>query len=738
LNLEKLVLPLEVNGAAFNTGIKAAVAGATALVAAMGVAIKATFDWAQELDSITDVLDVTDTTAAALNFTLRKSGVATEVATKAFVILNKGLVDAKGKLDATGKALKEWGINVFDANGVLKDQTTLINDVAQKYGELGTQQEKVNFLTEVFGRSGAELVDFFDTLAADGGIDAVTKKVEALGLAIDPNRYEKFNRNLEELKMIGLALAVGFTEKVMPALEKFLGWFTKFASNPSVAGFAKGIDAIVGGAIQGMADKIHLWVGSGGPQELSDSIVSWIENIGTGGEVESKALTAAQNLVEALARAFTSIDWASIDAALDVWDAKILETFDVWDAQILATFDEWDAAILAKLDEWDAATLAKFDEWNVAVNTSISAGLTQVDQSFANWSISTWGKVVAWAASVDQAFANWSIRTMGAIKAWAATTIGQIVAWGASLIATISAALTAFAIFCENKLRDVSKAFFNAGVRWASQAAAGFLNNMATIAGAVQRIVDEVNKILKKIQTSFSFSFNWGSGPTPPGNNPPGGGGGGGGGGGCFVAGTLVTMADGSLVRIEDVKAGDIVLSWHNGEMIPAEVEKPLHHPKEDAPALIVLNGRLVGTPEHLIYTDGDWLPLGFLKVGDAIQIDGKPAKVETLQRKYGFVPVYNLETKHESHNYIANGVLVHNAKNTMNAAGGSFMIPQSAGWEGFNLGNMGTVSGGEAIRITPRGQNETMELGSSTIAELVSALAPAIAQATIKASQSV
>jgi hypothetical protein len=713
------VLPLEVNGAAFNTGIKAAVAGAAALVAAMGVAIKATFDWAQELDSITDVLDVTDTTAAALNFTLRKSGVATEVATKAFVILNKGLVDAKGKLDATGKALKNWGVNVFDANGVLKDQTTLINDVAQKYGELGTQQEKVNFLTEVFGRSGAELVDFFDTLAADGGIDAVTEKVEALGLAIDPNRYEKFNRNLEELKMIGLALAVGFTERVMPALEKFLGWFTKFAKTGDLKGLVKDLDSFVGGVIQGMADRIHLWVGSGGPEELSNAIVSWIEKIGTGEGIESKTLMAAQNLIEALARAFMRIDWASIDAALDVWDAKILATFDEWDAAILTTFDEWDAAINAKTSE----TLA------------------EVDQSFANWSISTWGKVQQWAANLDTTFASWSVRTMASIKLWVAQTVAQIVAWGATMISTASATLNGFATFMDNKLRDISKTFFNAGIRWASQAAAGFLNNMGAITGAVSRIVDEINKILKKIITSFTLSVNIPSflgGGGGGGNTGGGSGTGGGGGGGCFIAGTLVTLANGSLVRIEDIRAGDIVLSWHNGEMIPAEVEKPLHHPKEDAPALIVLNGRLVGTPEHLIYTDGDWLPLGFLKVGDAIQIDGKPAKVETLQRKYGFVPVYNLETKHESHNYFANGVLVHNAKNTMNAAGGSFMIPQSAGWEGFNLGNMGTVSGGEAIRITPRGQNETMELGSSTIAELVSALAPAIAQATIKASQSV
>src|SRR6185503_20586781 len=111
----------------------------------------------------------TDKTAAALNFTLRKSGTNTEALTKGMTILSKGLVKADGSLDTTGKSLKAWGIDVLDANGMLKDQTTLIGEISDKYASFGTQQEKVNFLTETFGRSGAELIYFFDTLAADGG-----------------------------------------------------------------------------------------------------------------------------------------------------------------------------------------------------------------------------------------------------------------------------------------------------------------------------------------------------------------------------------------------------------------------------------------------------------------------------------------------------------------------------------------------------------------------------------------
>lgn len=228
MDLEKLTLPLEVADKAFNIGIGAAIAGVTALIGAMSLGVKKTFEWADQLDSIQDVIGGTNTEAAALNFTLRKSGTATDVFNKSMVIMSKGLVKADGSLDTVGKAMSDWGIDVKDANGNLKSQQQLIGDVSKKYGTFATQQEKVNFLTEVFGRGGAEMIDFFDTLSQEGGIDAVTQKVKDLGLVIDPQRYENFTRSLEEIKLAGLGLAISMTEKLMPMFEGILMWAQQF------------------------------------------------------------------------------------------------------------------------------------------------------------------------------------------------------------------------------------------------------------------------------------------------------------------------------------------------------------------------------------------------------------------------------------------------------------------------------------------------------------------------------
>lgn len=210
-------------GVAAGAGLVTAAVGA--ITVGFGKMVDITFDWANRMDSVQDIMGGTTEQAAAFNFVLDKSGTDVNTFTQGMTILEKGLVAADGSLDTTGKKLSEFGINVLDANGKVKDQAGLISEISNKYNQFGTQQERVNFLTEVFGKSGANLIDVFDTLAAEGGLDAVTQKVKDLGLVIDPDKYEEFQRNLNEIKLGGQALAIIVIDKLMPALEDFSDWW---------------------------------------------------------------------------------------------------------------------------------------------------------------------------------------------------------------------------------------------------------------------------------------------------------------------------------------------------------------------------------------------------------------------------------------------------------------------------------------------------------------------------------
>lgn len=149
----------------------------------------------------------------------------------------------------------------------------------------------------------------------------------------------------------------------------------------------------------------------------------------------------------------------------------------------------------------------------------------------------------------------------------------------------------------------------------------------------------------------------------------------------CFVKGSLVTLADGSKIAIEDVAVGDFVL----GQGGPNEVVA------HDRPQLIipdVRNGTLYGingskkfiTSEHPVMTKDGWkaidqenakkfephlskILVGSLAVGDLLVKEGGELMLVTSIDKYTEQPqqqLYNLMLNGD-HTYYVNEILVHN-----------------------------------------------------------------------------
>lgn len=237
--LEKLVIPI-----GFDTGML--MASIDAVIGLVSGAVDRTREWAEGMDALGDVTGMSSDKLAAWSFVAKKAGVEIETLSSATVIMAKGLLDSTGELSTTGKALEDFGITVRDVDGNIRDQSDLMDDIGKKYAEFGTQTERVDFLTNVFGRSGAKLVDVFDTMAAEGGIDKVKQKVEGLGLVLDPTQYEEFQRNLNEVDLTFTGLANTFTGPLLPAAESLLRTFTDWLQSPWVANAIAGIGEKLG------------------------------------------------------------------------------------------------------------------------------------------------------------------------------------------------------------------------------------------------------------------------------------------------------------------------------------------------------------------------------------------------------------------------------------------------------------------------------------------------------------
>ena len=268
MQLEGLVIPIS-----FNTGML--LEGIKAITGLVSGAVERTQEWAEGLDQLGDVTGMSTDKLAAWSFVAKKAGVEIDTLSNATVIMAKGLLDSSGELSTTGKALEDFGISVTDAGGNVRDQSDLMNDIAGKYAEFGTQTERVDFLTNVFGKSGAKLVDVFDTLAKEGGIDQVKRKVESLGLSLDPNQYEDFQRNLSEVDLTFTGLANSFTSQLLPGAEKLLTTFTSWLQSPWVANAIKEIGENFGTFI----DIIANFVSSGDWERLGTDLATFIQGL---------------------------------------------------------------------------------------------------------------------------------------------------------------------------------------------------------------------------------------------------------------------------------------------------------------------------------------------------------------------------------------------------------------------------------------------------------------------------
>jgi antitoxin component YwqK of YwqJK toxin-antitoxin module len=144
----------------------------------------------------------------------------------------------------------------------------------------------------------------------------------------------------------------------------------------------------------------------------------------------------------------------------------------------------------------------------------------------------------------------------------------------------------------------------------------------------------------------------------------------------CFSAGTQITLANGSKKEIENIRPGDVVLSYDDQSgCVDTTIVNWIYTHAAPMEGVIVINyfypgatgefGTLRTTAIHPFYSSGKWVKAAELKKGDKISYyseDGSVSEIiiqETELVKGGDEHVYNLRTN--KHTFIVNGVVVHN-----------------------------------------------------------------------------
>jgi Pretoxin HINT domain len=164
-------------------------------------------------------------------------------------------------------------------------------------------------------------------------------------------------------------------------------------------------------------------------------------------------------------------------------------------------------------------------------------------------------------------------------------------------------------------------------------------------------------------QIGYSAGQQAGSGSSGDGN-------GGDGNGGCFAEGTPVLLADGARKAIEQVEAGDCVLSRHEGtgEIAEQPVMRKWIHQRKPTLTLRLSDGSAIETTRvHPFFVKGKgFVAAGALQPGLCLMTHAEtPLAIVSIDRHAQASDVYNLAVANFHTYFVGDGaVWVHNKEN--------------------------------------------------------------------------
>jgi len=137
---------------------------------------------------------------------------------------------------------------------------------------------------------------------------------------------------------------------------------------------------------------------------------------------------------------------------------------------------------------------------------------------------------------------------------------------------------------------------------------------------------------------------------------------------GCFLPGTMITLADGKHMPIENLKIGDKVLSYDtNGKQFCEGIVSEVFTGVSDD--YLLINNKIRITDTHLVFSNNKWIQAKQLNKGDVLYTEnGTTLLVDNINKQETKTSIYNLHLNSLAHTFFAEGILVHNLLAKYNA----------------------------------------------------------------------
>jgi hypothetical protein len=209
-------------------GLKAMAAPLAALAVGLSVkgviddSIKAFDDLGTSVRGMQRIAGGSMEQVSGLRGAMQLAGVNADDTTAAFTRFQKQLGETSGDAKATAEMAQKLGVSFTDASGAIKPMSEILPGLADKFKEMPNGAEKTALATDLFGRSGAQLIPILNK--GSDGMAELTQKAKDMGLVLDDQSMgaladSKKAQREWDATLQGLQVTMG--QVLMPIMEAF-------------------------------------------------------------------------------------------------------------------------------------------------------------------------------------------------------------------------------------------------------------------------------------------------------------------------------------------------------------------------------------------------------------------------------------------------------------------------------------------------------------------------------------
>lgn len=199
----------------------AAAAGATAL---MGVATKSA-EAADEVDKMSQKMGISKQGYQEWSYVMGQNGMDISTLNTGMKTLVNQMESAANGSATASSYFDQLGISIYDANGQMKDQETIMNEAIYALADMEDMTMRSALATDLFGKAGTEMLPMLNS--GSEGMQDLTQRAHDLGLVMSDDAVNAgvvFGDTLDDVKQSFGMVVTTIGVQVMPIIQKLLEW----------------------------------------------------------------------------------------------------------------------------------------------------------------------------------------------------------------------------------------------------------------------------------------------------------------------------------------------------------------------------------------------------------------------------------------------------------------------------------------------------------------------------------